>query len=471
MTCSTGRAAPPPDLSQAPTEPASARRWLDGLVDFETAPEGAGEALAAQSVAAQSVAAQSAAAQSVGAWSPDAVARILRFLGDPQVDLPVIHVTGTNGKGSVVAIAASLLEAAGLSTTAYTSPDQGAVEERLSARQAPVSPVTLDGLLELVRHAAEAAGVVPSRFEALTAAALRFAGDEAPDAALVEVGLGGRDDATNVVDARVAVVTNVGGDHLDLIGPTLADVARHKGGIVGPGSVAVVGEERPELVALLLERGPRDAWLVGRDFGVRESRRAVGGRTVELWTRERTYGELFLPLAGAHQATNAAIALAAVEAFVGAPLSEEVVGEGLAAVRVRGRLEVAHRRPVVLLDGAHNPPAAAALAAALDEDWGGCAGWLLVIGMVGRRSPEEFLAALDLSRFRGAWVAAPAVARAVPARRVAAAVAAHGMAVSSEADVAAAVRAALRAARPDEAVLVTGSFRVVAEARNELGAP
>jgi len=465
VRCSTGRAARPPEL-QPPPEAQPVRQWLAELVDFETAPERGGG-----SSGARSGGARSGGARSSVAWSPDAVARILRFLGDPQADLSVIHVTGTNGKGSVVAIAASLLEAAGLSTTAYTSPDLGSVEERLSARQAPIGPEAMDGLLELVRHAAQAAGVAPSRFEALTAAALRFAGDEAPDAALVEVGLGGRDDATNVVDARVAVVTNVGGDHLDLIGPTLSDVARHKGGIVGPGTVAVVGEECPELVALLLERGPRDAWLVGRDFGVRDSRRAVGGRTVELWTRERSYGELFLPLAGAHQATNAAIALAAVEAFLGAPLSEDVVGEGLAAVRIPGRLEVAHRGPVVLLDGAHNPPAAAALGAALEEDWAGSAGWLLVLGMVGNRSPEEFLAALGPSRFRGAWVAAPAVPRAVPARRVAASVAAHGVAVSTEVDVAGAVRAALRAARPEEAVLVTGSFRVVAEARTELGRP
>ena len=221
---------------------------------------------------------------------------------------------------------------------------------------------------------------------------------------VVEVGLGGTWDCTNVVHGDVAVLTNVSFDHTDVLGPTLEGIAADKAGIIEPGSRVVVGEMAPELVDIVTGRadevGAASVWVAGRDFGCESNRVAVGGRLVTLWTPGGRYEDVLVPLHGAHQGVNAAVALAAAEAFFGEPLDADVVEEGFAAVRVPGRLEVLGRRPLLLVDGAHNAAGMAALADALTEEFAVDGTSVAVVGMLSGRDPSAMLAPLAVGRRR-----------------------------------------------------------------------
>ncbi len=228
----------------------------------------------------------------------------------------------------------------------------------------------------------------PTRFELLTAAALAWFADEAVDVAVVEVGLGGRWDCTNVVDAEVAVLTNVSFDHTEVLGPTLEDIARDKSGIFKTGSRVVIGESDPTLVAQLRRAadaaGAAEVWVRGNDFACTSNRLAVGGRLIDVRTPGAAYGELLVPLHGAHQGDNASAALAAVEAFFGSPLHEDVVEEAFASVQVPGRLEVVGRHPLVVVDGAHNVAGMLVLARSLVEEFAVDGEAQAVVGMLTR---------------------------------------------------------------------------------------
>ncbi len=287
----------------------------------------------------------------------------------------------------------------------------------------------------------------PTRFELLTAAALAWFATEAVDAMVIEVGLGGTWDCTNVVHTDVAVLTNVSFDHTDVLGSTLEAIATDKSGIVDPGSSVVIGETRPELVALVeqraAERGAGPVWVAGHDFGCSSNMVAVGGRLVALWTPGGSYDDVLVPLHGAHQGENAACALAATEAFFGAPLDPEVVEEAFAAVRVPGRLEVLGRHPLLLVDGAHNAAGMAALGRALSEEFAVDGASVAVVGMLVGRDPSAMLAPLATAGVGAVVACAPDSPRAMPAEDVAEAARALGLAAFVEPD----VRAALAAAR------------------------
>ena len=315
----------------------------------------------------------------------DRMRALTALLGEPQDSIPSIHITGTNGKGSTSAMATALLMAKGLTVGTFTSPNLHAVAERLAHNGEPIDDGSLTDVLTELALLETLLPERPTRFELLTAAALSWFATEAVDAMVVEVGLGGTWDCTNVVHGDVAVLTNVSFDHTDVLGPTLEGIATDKAGIIEPGSRVVVGEMPPELVDIVTERaaavGASSVWVAGRDFGCESNLVAVGGRVVTLWTPGGRYEDVLVPLHGAHQGRNASVALAAVEAFFGDPLSPEVVEEGLAAVRVPGRLEVLGRRPLLLVDGAHNAAGMAALADALARSsrstvcpspWWGC---------------------------------------------------------------------------------------------------
>lgn len=423
------------------------------------------------------------------------MSRLVALLGNPQGDYPVVHVTGTNGKGSTVAMLSALLGAKGLRVGTYTSPDLERLNERMAIAGEPIGDVAL---AEVLASIADAVGATPtgpgaqdlsasnfwegppagagppsaSRFEILTAAALSWFADEAVDVAVVEVGLGGLHDATNVVDAQVAVVTNVALDHAEVIGPTLADIATEKAGIVKPGSTLILGESDPALAAVF--RSAAEATGVtgiierGRDFACESSRIAVGGRVLDLRTPAERYPEVFLPLHGAHQGDNAACALAAAEAFFGAPLHPDVVGQALGSVVVPGRMEVVGRRPLYILDGAHNPAGASAAGAALTEEFATAERWVVVMGVLSGRDPAEMLSALGPARICHLIACAPPSPRALDPSEVAAA--ARGLGIASE--VAATPGAALDRARglvgPDDLILVTGSLYLVGQARSAL---
>ncbi|HWH34045.1 MAG TPA: Mur ligase family protein [Acidimicrobiales bacterium] len=389
------------------------------------------------------------------------------LLGDPQHDAPVVHVTGTNGKGSTARLTTALLQAHGLAVGTYTSPDLGRVTERISRNGEPIGEADFTEAVAAVAATAHAGGIVPSRFEILTLAALRWFADVAVDAAVVEVGMGGRWDATNVVEAGVAVVTNVGLDHTDVLGPTRADIAGEKAGIVGPKATLVLGEADPALAPIFEATGPGALWTRHQDFGVRTNDVAVGGRLVDLYTPGASYDQLFVPLHGAHQGDNAAAAVAAAEAFFGRPLDPEVVRQGLAGVQVPGRFEVVGRRPLVVLDGAHNPDGCRAAATTLG-DFSIAGSPVLVVGMNRGRSPAEMLGALEAAHAGLVVACAVDWPRAVPAAEVAAAARELGAEVEVVPAVGEALSRALAVAGPDDAVLVTGSLHVVGAARSAL---
>jgi dihydrofolate synthase / folylpolyglutamate synthase len=394
---------------------------------------------------------------------------IVALLGDPQQTYPSIHLTGTNGKGSTAAMVTALLGAMGLRAGTYTSPNLSRVNERLAIAGEPIDDRALTEELSALAALEPSLTDRPTRFELLTGAALRWFADEAVDASVVEVGIGGTWDCTNVVDAAVAVLTNVSFDHTEVLGPTLEGIARDKAGIVKAGSTVVIGEMDPALVAVVRqaadEAGAGEIWVRGEEFDCTENRLAVGGRLVDLRTPGGSYDDVLVPLHGPHQGRNAACALAAAEAFFGAPLDPEVVAEGFAAVRVPGRLEVVGRRPLFLLDGAHNVAGTEALAAALVEGFGVSGTAVAVVGMLRGRDPSAMLAPLRAAGIDVIVACPPRSPRALPAEVVAEAARALGIQVAIAGSTADALEVARSLVSEDGLLLVTGSLYVVGDAR------
>ena len=401
--------------------------------------------------------------------SLDRMRNLSHALGDPHLAFPVIHITGTNGKGSVARMCTELLKASGLSVGTYTSPHLEVINERIAWDGEPISDEDLAASIGAVAAVEELSGVTPSYFEILTAAAFSHFADVAVDVAVVEVGMLGRWDATNVVDASVAVLTNVGRDHTDGQGDWRRAIADEKVGIVKPGATFVCGESDPELRDLLAGTEAGVTWWRGDDFDADQSMVALGGRAVSLRTPTGTIDAVFVPLHGDHQADNAAIALAAVEAFFDRRLDDEVVEEGFASVKVPGRFEVVMREPTVVLDAAHNLDGALACAATLREEFTLAGSILMVVGFLDGRDPAEMLEALDASDAGLLVACTPVSPRAVPAPAVAAAAEQMGLGAESISSVEDALQRALAVASADDLVLVTGSLYVVGPARAALG--
>lgn len=387
-------------------------------------------------------------------------------LGDPQHDQPTIHLTGTNGKGSTARILSSILAAHGLSVGTYSSPHLEVLNERLTRN---LDPIDDDGLAEVLSDLAglEAAlALRPSYFELLTAAAFRWFSDSAVDVAVVEVGLLGRWDATNVVDAQVAVLTNVGFDHTDGAEGWLARIAEEKVGIVKSGSTFVLGETEPELQSIFDAAPAAETWRWGREIDLVQDRLAVGGRCIDVRTPHGEHPNLYLPLHGAHQARNAALAIAAAEAFFGRSLDDGVLAAGLRAATTPGRLEVLGRSPLVVLDGAHNPDGARALARALAEGFAPAGERRLLLGVLAGRDLTPVLHALDVRAAVEVVCCTPPGPRGLPAVELAERVTAAGGRAFVVPDVTEALRRSLDAAGDEDLVLITGSLYTVGAARS-----
>lgn len=334
----------------------------------------------------------------------DRVQAVLDLLGNPERSFPAIHVAGTNGKSSTSAVIDALLTAYGLRTGRFTSPHLETVRERIRVDGEPVSTERLlaawDDVAPYLTMVEADGGRPLTYFEVLTVLAFAAFADAPVAVAVVEVGLGGTWDSTNVLAAPVGVVTPIGLDHVDWLGDDIAQIAAQKAGIVGDGMVVVVAEQQPAAADVLLERctavGARPV-VEGVDFGVVDRRVAVGGQLLTLQGLGGTYEDVFLPLHGEHQAHNAAAALAAVEAFLGGgagALDGDVVAEGFGAVNVPGRLEVVRSAPAVLLDVAHNPHGAACLAAAVSDSFT-FSKLVGVVGVLADKDAEGILAALE----------------------------------------------------------------------------
>ncbi|MCD2155750.1 bifunctional folylpolyglutamate synthase/dihydrofolate synthase [Rhodococcus cerastii] len=317
---------------------------------------------------------------------------LMDVLGSPQHNYPSVHVTGTNGKTSVTRMIDSLMSALHRRTGRTTSPHLQIATERISIDGHPISPrLYVDTFREIEPYvqmidaqSQEAGGPAMSKFEVLTAMAYAAFAEAPVDVAVVEVGLGGRWDATNVIDGQVAVITPISLDHAEYLGTDLAGIAEEKAGIIKKGredlvpvdTVAIIAEQTPEVMEVLLRRAVEVEAAVAREgseFKVLARQIAVGGQQLELQGLSGVYTDIFLPLHGEHQARNAALALAAVEAFFGAgpdrQLDQDAIRNGFASIVNPGRLERVRSAPTVFLDAAHNPDGARALAAALAAEF------------------------------------------------------------------------------------------------------
>src|ERR1700733_6372980 len=394
------------------------------------------------------------------------------LLGDPQRAYPSVHITGTNGKGSTAAMVTALLAAQGLSVGTYTSPNLMRVNERISRNGEPIDDEALCEVLDSLARLEPMLTDRPTRFELLTAGALAWFADEAVDAAVIEVGLGGRWDCTNVVDGEVCVITNVSYDHTEVLGPTLEDIARDKSGIFKQGSQVIIGEVDPVLVGILSQAardaGATEIWRRDQEFACTANRTAVGGRLINFRTPGARFGYVLVPLFVPHQGDHASVALAAAEVFFGRPLAEETVEQALAAVRVPGRLEVIGRHPLVVADGAHNAAGMNALARSLVEEFNVSGRMTAVVGMLTGRDPAAMLEPLRRAGVDSVVVCTPDSPRAQPAALVAEAANALGFSVAISGSPAQAVGVPVNRAGEDDGVVICGSLYVVGDARRAL---
>jgi dihydrofolate synthase/folylpolyglutamate synthase len=390
---------------------------------------------------------------------------LLAALGDPHRAYRTIHITGTNGKGSTARFASALIAATDLSVGTYTSPNIETINERLQWDGEPISDDDFAQVLGLLASVEPMLDVTPSRFELLTAAALVWFAELAVDVAVVEVGLLGRFDATNVIDSDVAVITNIGKDHTVGGEGWRVDVATEKAGIIKPDSHLILGFDPGELAPVFAAEGPRETWTAGSEFRVESNQLAVGGRVIDLVTPAADFEQLFVPFHGAHQGDNVATAVAAVEAFFGRPLAQDLVEQALAEVRLPARFEVVGREPTVILDGAHNPDGAIAAAATLDEAFARLGSRVLVVGLVGGKDPKEMLEALGAADFDAIICCEPDWSRAVPATDIVAAATSMGLSAELVRNPIEALYRALAVTAADDLILVAGSLYVVGEVR------
>ncbi|SEO59557.1 bifunctional folylpolyglutamate synthase/dihydrofolate synthase [Trujillonella endophytica] len=319
------------------------------------------------------------------------ISALVDLLGAPHRAFPVIQVAGTNGKTTTARMVDELLRGFGLRVGRFTSPHLQSMRERIVLDGKPVTPErfveTYEDIAPYVQMVDDGGEHPMSFFEVMVGLAFALFAETPIDVAVVEVGMGGRWDATNVADARVAVVTPVALDHAEYLGPDVATIAGEKAGIIKADAVAVLATQQPGALDALVRRAVEVDAVVAREgteFGVLDRTVAVGGQQLRLQGLGGEYPDLYLPLFGAHQAQNAATALAAVEAFLGAgaatgPIDVETVRAAFAAVRSPGRLERVRTSPSVLVDAAHNPAGMAATVAAVRESFD----FTRVVGVVG----------------------------------------------------------------------------------------
>jgi len=397
------------------------------------------------------------------------ITALAELLDDPQLTYPTIHVTGTNGKTTTSRLITGLACAHGLTTGLYTSPHLRSVTERIAICGEPMSEEELGEEYERLLpylQAVDARGERVTYFEALTALAYMWFSDKPVALGVFEVGMGGTWDATNLVAGDVAVICPISLDHPEL-GSTVEQIATEKAGIIKPGKTVVCREQPPGALAIIEDRCREyqaRLLLEGRDFGLAERRQAVGGQAIRVRGLHAAYEGFLLPLYGEHAARNAAAAIVALEAFLDRPIAEDPARRALAETPSPGRLEVVGRHPLVVLDGAHNPAGAQAIAAALPEafTWGRLH---LVMAVSANKDVDGIVEAVAPLVDR-AYATRNASERSSDAERVADAFLRAEIPTETFGSVLEALTAARESADEDDLILVTGSLYTVADARN-----
>jgi len=333
--------------------------------------------------------------------SLDRISALVDALGSPQLSFPTIHIGGTNGKTSTSRMVDALLSELEYRTGRFTSPHLESFLERISIKGAPISASELISTyndIALYLDLIDSRSQFPiSYFEALTAMAFVAFAEHPVDIGVIEVGMGGDWDATNVVQSAVSVLMPIGLDHTEYLGETIEEIARTKAGIIKPESHVVLAAQEPEVARILLEKVVEKSaipYREGLEFALIRRDIAVGGQMISVKGVHGDYTDIYLPLHGAHQATNAAIAIATVEAFVGVKLDDELVRVAFANVSSPGRLEILHRDPTVIVDAAHNPHGAKALAQTLSTEFD-FESVFCVLGILGEKDARGVLKALE----------------------------------------------------------------------------
>lgn len=406
----------------------------------------------------------------------DRMRALCDMLANPERLYPTIHITGTNGKSTCARAATEVLRASGLSVATYTSPHVSTIRERFLYDGEQISQ---DDFVEVWRELApylehfDDIGQRITWFEAATALAFVWFADKAVDVAVIEVGMGGSWDATNVIDAPIAVITPIAIDHAHVLGVSPEIIAEEKAGVIKSGSIVISGEQLPAVNNVLRARCESmgaELRMEGDMFELERAALAVSGQAISMRIGSDRYEQLFLPMFGEHFAHDALLGTVAARAMLGdVPLDEALLEQGLARVTVPGRMEIARRAPMFVLDGAHNPAAASALADGLSASFVWTKLWL-VVSIMGDKDIAGVLSPL-VGMADEVIVTRNVSPRAASLEQVAAGVRALGKEPVCIANVSDAISVAMERAEETDCVCVTGSLYTVGEARERLIRP
>ncbi len=393
-----------------------------------------------------------------------AMSELVECMGEPHKDLRTIHVTGTNGKGSVVSMTESLLSSKGLRVGSYMSPHVDTIRERFTLAGSQITEEIFSEIIFDVSQYVESHELEPSYFELLTAAAILLFSNEGVDAAVVEVGILGRFDATNVLEGEVAVITNIGKDHTDGSEGWRRSIAAEKAGIIVKGKPLLLGNPEEDVFDLFEVENPDPIFQYGKDFSVEDSLPAVGGQVINVKGIFGQYEEIFLPLYGNRQAENAALSLATAEVFLEGPIPEEVVESAFGELVIPGRLEILSRRPVILVDGAHNKDSANHLAETINDVFPESRR-ILILGTLEPHSPEEIITELKTISPELVIVCAAPSPRAINPNELEKVAMRLGLEVERAENPYEATLKALRIGDEEDLIVAAGSFYNISEVR------
>jgi dihydrofolate synthase/folylpolyglutamate synthase len=393
---------------------------------------------------------------------------LLRLLGDPHLDAPVIHLTGTNGKGSTAHMISLILREHGLRVGTYGSPHVSVINERIQIDAEPLTDDQFADALEVVRLAAEHGEVDASWFDLVTATAFRAFSDAAVDVMVIEVGMLGRYDSTNVVDGVVTVVTNISKDHTDGAEGWREAIAFEKAGIVKPGSTLILGDIDDDLHHHFEAENPGSVLRFGPQIELTANALGVGGRVIDVRTQRDVYDAVMVSLHGRHQGVNATLAIAAAEAFLDGPLERDHLDAAMGQAAMRGRFEILAADPIIVIDGAHNPQGARTAARTFAEAFTPFGQRMLIVGMMDEKDPVEMLEALAATSAEIVICCEPDWPRAMPATKLAEAARSLGIEPEVATSPSDAIELALSFATEGDAIMVAGSLYVAGAIRDRV---